>query len=219
VACALLAFLGIERGNWWLAGAGALLAGATRPTGLVVGAAVLLAYLVDWLRTRHRLRWDILSLGLMPLGVVAFAIYSWFHFGNPFAYVVASSQNWGEHLQTAGIKFLIFVLTHPHAWIHSSLLNFVYALLIVGVLAACYPIYRLLGPSYLVFAFLSCVLPILEFSSLKSTGRYVSVIFPVFILLAYALSKRPALRDMTIIGFAVLLAVCVTGFAGGYGFS
>jgi hypothetical protein len=99
------------------------------------------------------------------------------------------------------------------------LLDFICALLVLAVLAACYPIYRLLGPSYLVFTFLSCVAPILEFSSIKSTGRYVSVIFPVFILLAYALQKWPALRDMTVSGSALLLAVCVTGFAGGYGFS
>jgi len=196
-----------------------LLAGVTQPTGLIVGAAVVVAYFVDWRRTRHRLRWDILALGLVPLGVVAFAMYCWIHFGNPFAYVVASSQGWQQHLQTAGIKYLISVLIHPHSWVHGSLLDFIYALLVLAVLAACYPIYRLLGPSYLVFTFLSCVLPILEFSSINSTGRYMSVIFPVFILLAYALSKWPALRDMTISGSALLLAVCVTGFAGGYGFS
>jgi hypothetical protein len=220
VACAILAFLGIDRRNWWLAGTGALLAGAARPTGLIVGLAVVVAYFVDWLRTRHRLRWDILSLGLVPLGVVAFAIYCWIHFGNPFAYVVASSSFvWQEHLQTAGIQYLISVLIHPNSWISGSLLDFIYALLILSVLAACYPIYRLLGLSYAVFTFLSCVAPILEFSSIKSTGRYMSVIFPVFIVLAYALQKRPVLRDMTIIAFTLLLAVCVTGFAGGYGFS
>jgi hypothetical protein len=220
VACALLAFLGIDRGNWWLAGAGALLAGVTRPTGLIIGLVVVVAYVVDWLRTRHRLRWDILSLALVPLGLAAFAVYCWIHFGNPFAYVVASSSVvWQEHLQTAGIKYLISVLIHPNSWIHGSLLDFIYALLILSVLAVCYPIYRLLGLSYAVFTFLSCVAPVLEFSSIKSTGRYVSVLFPVFIVLAYALRTRPILRDMTTIGFTLLLAVCVTGFAGGYGFT
>jgi hypothetical protein len=219
VACAILAFLGIDRHNWWLAGTGAMLAGATRPTGIIVGLAVVVAYFVDWLRTRQRLRWDLLSLGLVPLGAAAFAIYCWIHFGNPLAYVVASSQGWQEHLQTAGIRFLIGILIHPHLWIHGSLLDFIYALLILCVLAACYPIYRLLGPSYMIFTLLSCVAPILEFSSIKSTGRYISVIFPVFIVLAYALRKRPALRDMAIIAATLLLAVCATGFAGGYGFS
>jgi hypothetical protein len=219
VACAILAFLGIDRRNWWLAGTGALLAGATRPTGLIVGLAVVVAYFVDWLRTRHRLRWDLLSLALVPLGFVAFAIFCWIHFGNPFAYVVASSQYWHEHLQTNGVRYFIGVLTHPNSWIHGSLLNFLYALLILCVLAACYPVYRLLGASYLVFTLLSCLAPILEFSTINSTGRYVSVLFPIFIVLAYALQKRPVLRDITIIAFSLLLAVCVTGFAGGYGFS
>jgi hypothetical protein len=184
-----------------------------------VGAAVVVAYFVDWLRTRHRLRWDILSLGLVPLGVVGFAIYCWIHFGNPFAYSVASSRIWGEYPQTAGLRSLISILIHPHSWVHGSLLYFIYALLILAVLAACYPIYRLLGPSYLVFTFLSCVTPVIDFWSIKGNGRYASVIFPVFIVLAYALQKWPALRDITIIGSALLLAVCVTGFTGGYGFS
>jgi Gpi18-like mannosyltransferase len=219
VACAILAFLGIDRRNWWLAGTGALLAGATRPTGLIVGLAVVVAYFVDWLRTRHRLRWDLLALGLVPLGAVAFAMYCWVHFGNPLAYAVASSQYWQEHLQTAGIKYLISILIHPQSWIFGSLLDLIYALLVLGVLAACFPIYRLLGPSYMIFTLLSCIAPIVEFSSIKSTGRYVSVLFPVFMVLAYALQKRPVLRDMTIIGSSLLLAVCAFGFAGGYGFS
>jgi hypothetical protein len=219
LACALLAFLGIDRRNWWLAGTGALLAGATRPTGLIVGLAVVVAYFVDWFRTRHRLRWDILALGLAPLGVAAFALYCWIHFGNPLAYTEATSVGWQGHFQIAGLQYLLDILSHPQQWLHGALLNFIYAFLILVFLVACYPIYRLLGLSYTVFAFLSCVAPVLEFSVIKSSGRYMSVIFPVFIVLAYALQKRPVLRDMTIIAFTLLLSVCVTGFAGGYGFS
>jgi hypothetical protein len=196
-----------------------MLAGATRPTGLIVGLAVVVAYGVDWLRTRHRLRWDILSLVLVPLGVVAFAVFCWIHFGNPFAYARATSVGWQGHFQIAGLQYLIGILAHPYQWLNGALLNFIYAVLILTFLAACYPVYRLLGLSYALFALLSCVAPVLEFSVIKSSGRYMSVIFPLFIVLAYALRTRPILRDMTIIGFTLLLAVCVTGYAGGFGFS
>jgi hypothetical protein len=219
LVCILVAFLGIDRGNWWLAGTGALLAGSSRPTGLSVGFAVIVAYGVDWFRTRHRLRWDLLSLGLVPLGVVAFALYCWVHFGDPFSYIKATSAGWQGHLQIAGLQYLIRVLVHPQVWLHGSLLDVINSVLILIFLAACYPIYRLLGLSYLVFALLSCVAPVFEFSVIRSSGRYMSVIFPAFIVLAYALRTRPVLRDMTIIAFTLLLAVCVTGFAGGYGFS
>jgi hypothetical protein len=85
-------------------------------------------------------------------------------------------------------------------------------LLAVAFLALCYPVYRLLGPSYLVFAVLSCVAPIFEFAVLSSTGRYMSVIFPAFMVLAYALQKRPTLRDMTVVAFVLLLAVATAGY-------
>jgi len=50
---AVLAFLAIERRWWWLAGVVALLAGAERPPGLLLGLCVALAYALDWRRTRH----------------------------------------------------------------------------------------------------------------------------------------------------------------------
>ncbi len=219
LVCALVAFLGIERGNWWLAGTGALFAGATRPTGLIVGLAVVVAYLLDWIRTRHHLRWDLLALALTPLGVVGFAFYSWLEFGDPLAYMVAARLGWGEHLQIGALVLAIKTLMHPHNWVHGSVQNLIYSLVDLVVLIACYPIYRLLGASYAVFTFLSGVAPLVEFGLVKGDGRYASVLFPAFIVLAYALRNRPILCDMLIIGSTLLLAVCVTGFAGGYGFS
>jgi Gpi18-like mannosyltransferase len=216
---ALMAFLGIERGNWWLAGTGAMLAGATRPTGLIVGAAVVVAYMADLHRNPHGPRWDVLSLALTPLGFVAFAFYCWLHFGDPFAYVTASSQHWGEHFQLQGVRSYLSILHHPNLWLQSErgVIGFIYVLVALLFLALCYPIYRLLGLSYLVFALLSIVAPILEFTAVRSTGRYVSVIFPAFIVLAYVLQKRPVLRDMVLIASGLLLAVALLGYVLGFG--
>ncbi len=219
LVCALVAFLGIERGNWWLAATGALFAGAVHPTGLIVGFSVAVGYAVDWLRTRHRLRWDVLSLALTPLGIAAVAVYFWLHFGDPFAYEKASQLGWGEHLQIGGIVSSLKLLAHPHLWLHTekAFIDLIYVLLTLSFLALCYPIYRLLGPSYAIYSLLSCVAPILEFSVVKSSGRHMSVIFPAFIVLAYALQSRPKLRDLTLISFALLLAIAVTSFTSGYG--
>jgi hypothetical protein len=211
---ALVAFLGVDRGNWWLAGTGAMLAGATRPSGLIVGVAVVVAYIVDWLRIRHGLRWDLLSLVLVPLGSVAFAIYCQLRFGDPLAYVTATSRGWGGGIQLNGITSSLSLLQHPELWLQSrlELVGLMYVLLTLAFVALCYPIYRLLGLSYAIFALLSCVAPSFEFAVVSSTGRYMSVIFPAFIVLAYALQKRPGLRDMTVVGFALLLALATAGY-------
>ncbi len=217
--CVVVAFLGIERDNWWLAATGALFAGATRPTGLIVGLAVAMAYLLDWIRTRHRLRFDLVSLALVPLGAVAFGIYCWKHFGDPLAYMKASEEGWHGHLQLGAITSAAHLLHHPDLWLQSerSFIGLIYVLLILAFLALCYPIYRLLGPSYAIYSLLSCIAPVLEFSQVKSSGRYMSVIFPGFIVLAYVLRGRPILRHVTLIGFTLLLGVAVTGYTSGYG--
>jgi hypothetical protein len=220
--CALLAFTGIERGNWWLAGIGAMLAGATHGTGLAVGLAVVVAYVVDWIRTRHRLRWDLLGLALTPLGVAAFAVYCWIHFGNPFSFIIAAKVGWGAGIQWTSIHMAASTLIHPQLWLHGSpnaLLYLIYTVLILAFLAACYPVYRLLGAGYIAYSLPGILASIIDHPGLNGYGRYLSVIFPVFIVLAYLLRDKPLLREITIIGFTLLLATVVTGFTSGFGFS
>jgi len=215
--------VGIERGNWWLAGVTAGLASATRPTGLIVGLAVVVAYGLDWLRTRHPLRPNVLALALTPLGTVLYAVYCLVRFGDPLAYVKASAGGWGGgHLQLGGVWAVVTTLAHPGAWLHTYRVAVVFAAYALGVvifLAATYAVWRLLGVPYALYALLSCLAPVLDFGTLMSLGRYLSVIFPVFIVLAYALRRRPIWRDLTLITLAMLLAVYTLGFTGGYGLS
>jgi hypothetical protein len=220
--CALLAFTGIERGNWWLAGIGAMLAGATHGTGMAVILAVVVAYIVDWVHTRHPLRWDVLALALTPLGIAAYALYCWLHFGNPFAYIYAGNVGWGAGIQMSSIHLAASTLIHPSNWLHGSpndLLYLIYIVLILAFLAACYLVYRLLGVSYVVYCLPSILASMIDHPGLNGYGRYLSVIFPVFIVLAYLLRDRPLLREITIIGSTLLLATVTIGFTSGYGFS
>jgi hypothetical protein len=220
---ALIAFTGIERGNWWLAGTGAMLAGATHATGLTVELAVVVAYMVDWIRTRHRLRWDVLGLALVPLGTVAFAVYCWLHFGSPFSYLIAGKEYWGAGIQITSIHMAASTLIHPLRWLlqgdRSNLLYLIFIFLILVFLAACYLVYRLLGVSYVVFALPSILASLTDHPGLNGYGRYLSVVFPVFIVLAYLLRSKPILRDITMIGSTLFLAMAVIGFTSGYGFS
>ena len=118
--CVVVAFLGIERGNWWL------------------------------------------------------------HFGDPLAYSKAAAIGWHGHFQIGAVLEVGHFLRHPQMWLQTqgNFITFIYVFLVVVFLALSYPIYRLLGASYLVFSVLSCIAPLIEFSEIKSTGRYLSVIFP-----------------------------------------
>lgn len=213
---AVLAFLGIERRRWWLAGIAALLASAERPPGLLVGACVVLAYMLDWLRTRHPLRWDVLALALTPLGAAAYILYCWISFGFPFAYIYASHAGWqGGHLQLGGILMAWHTLTQPA----DNPIYTIYVVLFVLFLLSLIPIQRLLGLPYTLFAGASIVAPVLDFPTVNSLGRYMSIVFPTFIVLAYGMRRWPLLRGMLTVVSILLLGFFAALFVGGFGLS
>jgi hypothetical protein len=113
-------------------------------------------------------------------------------------------------------------MLHPSTWFAAqseSILFDLYFLMLIVVLASCVPMWQLLGPPYVVYAFSSSLAPIIEFDNLNGMGRYYSVVFPTFIVIAYLLRNRPIVRDGVLITFALLLAFATIGFTGGYGCS
>lgn len=218
ILTAVVAFYAIERKQWWLAAAVALLAGAIRPPGLIVGATVALAYALDWARTRHGWHWEVLWLALTPLGTLAYFAYCWIQFGDPLAYQKASERGWhGGHLQLTAIAAAVNLLRHPRGWLGGStdfktVLYGLYAFLFLVFLISLVWVFRMLGPHYAFFAFASMVSPIATFSTLASTGRYLSAIFPTFIVAAYYLRKRPTLQQVIVVASALFLAIFALAF-------
>jgi len=183
---AVLAFLAIERQHWWLAGIAALLVSAERPPGALIGVCVVLAYALDWWKTRHPLRLDVLALALTPLGLFAYALFCWVEYGNPLAYITTSRAGWGGgHLQVGGLIMAGSNLLH----FGQNPIFTLYVVFFMVMLVLVAPVYRLLGPVYALFVFASIVAPILDFSMLQGLGRYESVAFPAFIVVAYALRR------------------------------
>ena len=224
LALAVWAFVAIERQQWWAAGALAAIASASRPPGLIIGACVALAYVIDWVRYRRPLRANVLALALTPLGAVSYMFYCWVRWGNPLAYVEASKVGWdGGHLQIGGVRYVAHVLRHPISWIttynpdHELVLFAI--LLMVGFLAVLPLVLRLLGPTYAFFTVASILAPILDFPSANSLGRYLSVVFPIFMVMGYLLRGHPRVaRTLYVVG-AILLILFATYFIAGYGLS
>jgi hypothetical protein len=189
-----------------------MFASAIRPPGLIVGACVVLAYALDWIQQRHPLRWNVLAPALTPLGTIAYLLYCWVRFGDPLAYVKASQQGWhGGQLQLNTIRWFLYLLTHPSDWIvsgdFSTIIWSIYALICVAGLIGVVFVYRKLGPVYAFFTLASIVASVVSYPIPTSTGRYVSVVFPLFTVLALYLRSKLALRDVVIIGFSFFLAL------------
>jgi hypothetical protein len=182
---------------------------------------VVLAYALNWLRTRHPLRADVLSLAFTPLGAGAYFAYLWWRFGDPLAYFHASESGWnGGHLQTAGLLVAWSALTHlPQALTsgeYNSVLTAVYVIILVAVLAVSVRVARLLGLPMALYAAGSVLLPVATFTGVNSTGRYASVAFPVFIVLAVWLERHQTVRDLVVATFGLCLGLFTTLFVTGY---
>lgn len=224
LALAAGAFLAMDQERWWIASALAGLASASRPPGLIIGACVALAYALDWWKTRHPLRLNVLSLALTPLGTAAYMLYCYVRFGDPLAYIKTSRAGWnGGHLQLGGVRYIAHVLRHPVSWIGTRDPNHIlaaFAIFVMLMFLALVPFtWRLLGPVFTFFCLASIFSPILNFPNANSLGRYLSVIFPVFIVLAYLLRDRPRILAAFCMGSGIVLILFATYFIGGYGLS
>lgn len=215
---AVLAFYGVERKQWWLAAVAAAFAGSIRSLGIFVGAAVVLAYALDWLRTRHGWRWEVLWLAVTPMGLLAYLLYCWILFGDPFAYQKAAIKGWNSgYLQWTALHSALHLLRHPEGWVlkatnTNNILFGFYAVLLIVFLISLIWVFRVLGPHYALFAFACAVTPVATLISLSSLGRYLSVIFPTFIVAAYYLRKRPVLQQVVVVASSLLLAAFTFAF-------
>ena len=131
----------LTTGRFLLAGAAGGLLSATRPTGLLFGVAMAV---VLWRRTDAfeplvagacRRRWRdvvrgvpvvltdgrVLALGLVPVGLLAYALYLWVHVGDPLAFVHVQSawgRSFGNPLRHLGAAVLEGAPQHAYyaAW-------------------------------------------------------------------------------------------------------
>lgn len=90
-----------RRGHWWLAGALGAFSSAARLFGLLLMAPLA----IEYLRQRGRLRLDVLSIALVPLGVVAYSVYCAVELGDPLAFSAAQDQ-WGRNYTFPGGAWL-----------------------------------------------------------------------------------------------------------------
>jgi hypothetical protein len=207
VSCFLLA----EHERWWLSGAVGLLAALTRNLGIGLAPAIFLLYLQHRGFQWRKVRWEILAPGLVPLGSAIFMAYLYERFGDPLAFATAGLYGWPRTSVFLGSLYLLNPLTFgPGDYALVLALNFVVAIL---WLLAVVPTARLLGLGYAFFVAFATAVP---FSTgLDSLGRYVSILFPTFVCLAYYL-RRPLLTNLLIAGSAALLGLFTVLYANSY---
>lgn len=215
----------MRRERWWLAGALAALAGATRSSGLLL--LVPMAY--EYLRVHgRRIRPDVLSLALVPAGLVGFVGYTWWALGDPLAFLHAQ-RHWSRQFEWPWLalgrqvgmiaRHKLFGDTGLH-----NLIDLGAVLLAATLVTLCFvgpwklrrdqwalPVYgALLVLLMVLFPNTSAQTPY----PLQSSVRFFLEVFPAFLVLARIGARPLADRAYLIIAVgaqAILLAIFLHG--------
>ena len=200
LALTIAAFYYARRQHWITAGILGAFAAAGRGPGVVLAVALAFEYLAQKRFRLREIRWDVLSIGLVPLGVAVFGVYLALRFHEPWA-MLKSHDPWTHHVswpwQPIWRAFHDDVLQGDTASM-VDLLSF-FSFVVLSIFAAL----RLRG-SYTVYAIIS-LLFVLSFGFLSSMPRYGLVVFPFIIILAL-FGRNPVFHRSYIIVSSVLAA-------------
>lgn len=205
--------------RWISGGLCGALATATRVNGIMMWPA--LAWIV-WQQvgaSSHASREDRLKAAagflLVPLGIGAYSLYIFDITGRPFEWA-AVIERWGYHPGGSPISALwslgYAIVTRPYAFLAGERMAPYDSLngLAAGLAILALPfVWRSLGAAYGAFMAMNLWLP-LSSGQVEGMGRYVAVLFPLFIWLAKVCPHR--LLMAVAIVFAMLYTLCLALF-------
>lgn len=198
--------------NFILAGIFGFFASLTRITGILLFIPLIWEYLKNYnfkLKTDFSLKsvfnLKILPIFLVPLGTFSFFLYHYFKFGNFFLFFEIQ-KNWGR----------AFVLQKEHfdLFNNPAIVNFSLDVFfaIFAILTALF-VFKKIRPSYGLYM-LATIAVALSTGTLMSIGRYILVLFPIFILGASI--KNQYLKQIWVLISILLLAMNITLFVNNY---
>ncbi len=187
-------------GNYWLAGISIALLTATR----VQGGALAVFFLADYLLSRqYKLQWKkLIPISMSVLGLAAYMIWQWSHFGTPFAFIEAQKY-WGR-LDGNIIENLIGSFRPVYLWFVP----------VLGLML--YAVYKKLGLSWLIFSLVFVLIP-LSSGRFDSLNRYMITLPVLFLALGLWLETKPSyITTAFYISSAILLSMNVIFFFNNY---
>lgn len=182
----VLAFYFGERQQWLLAALAAAAASATRMVGIFTGVALVILYFeligFQWRKVRPNIGW----LALSGAGMLGFMGYLRTAFGDPVAFYTAqSSPGWGFHDWNEAVHVVRDALAVSALLTgRYRAMDLIHLILMLGAIIGCLLAWRRPRISYAVWGLLVVVASFPEYVGM---GRYVSVVFPLFILGGLAL--------------------------------
>jgi hypothetical protein len=162
------------------------------------------------------MRWDVLLLALIPLGLVAYALFLYFKFGDIMLWRNIHFHNeleqvwfWSSIQESFAIanigKFFPVISTYDIRNIYQIFFALSFTLVAIAS-------WFRLGPAYASFILLGMILP-LSGGGLLSTHRFLVVLFPAFMQLA-EWGKNKSFDRFYTIGALLMLAYFTIAYVG-----
>lgn len=216
LVCMLGSLVAARRERWLLAGALGYAAALSRNVGFLLCVPLAIEYFRwDWRRPLQLGRpllgaWPI---ALPPLGLVSWAGYLWWQFGDPLTFLHVQSA-WGRGLSFPWEPFREFNLSgFPVGYRYWFVTH---ALLALGLLIQAFRV----GLPLSLCALAACMLTLnLSGRHLEAIPRLVSVIAPLYLAAAATIAPWRAARLVALALGLALAAVSAALFTGGYWFT
>jgi len=207
------ALLAARQGKWLVAGmCGGCLTG-TRAPGLVIAAPLLAEYVFQWrargAQLRAFFRPHLLWLALIPVGLGLYLFYWYIQRGNFFMPMDSQARGWDKTLTFPWQTFL-WPKSFPAS--HVPLYQTIVGAAIIVTVAG---FFLKLRATYLVYA-VAALLFYLAWGSLEGLPRYVSILFPLHIILALLSSRWQWMYEPLLAFSIALLGLCTVLFANAY---
>ena len=211
IVAALAAFLALEHDRPVIAGVAAVVATAARPVGTALVLGLWVLYLErrgvfgpagsafpaqGAARARRRPRAADAGLLLAPMGMMAFCLFLWARFGEPFAFFdVAGAPGWdqppGAHTWFK-VHWVKAMWNGP--WTNGHFGHLLINALATVVTAAFIPmVFRRLGWGYGAYVVVAVLATAAATKDFVGMGRYSLTAFPCFAMAADVLFRRPRL--------------------------
>jgi hypothetical protein len=211
------AFSALRRRRWWLAGALGGIAALDRSQSVVLLVPFAVELVMAWRYSLARW-WHALWAALIPAGVGVYSMYLSATFHDPLAFSHAQAY-WTRRLQWPWQGIIEAIQALPTAGRHGSV-SLTHLILnlaaIVAFIALTVVVVRGLPASYGLYTvalllFFLLFPPAYAPVALQSSGRFVAVLFPVFIVLA-RWGRYPRVHELLILAQAAFLTLLTLHF-------